>query len=112
MRRAAPSVWLALALASLVGVLATREGARAQVPSDAVHFRQIHLRSPDGSAARVLVTFARRADGREHPPHERLPILMRCTDRARRAAARTAGSSAGSTTTTCPTRSRPSVGAG
>ncbi|MFO0681408.1 MAG: alpha/beta hydrolase-fold protein [Sandaracinus sp.] len=71
----------AIARSALAGLLMAMlalalPAARAQAPSDAVHFRQIHLPGPDGSDARVLVTYARRADGREHPPRERLPIVV------------------------------------
>ena len=60
--------WLALGVGLTRGV--------AQAPSDAVHFRQVHLRAWDGADGRVLVTFPRRADGREHASHERLPIVI------------------------------------
>lgn len=67
--------WLA-ALCVVVVVFAGRPATHAQAPSDVVHFRQIHVRGPDGTDRRVLVTFPRRADGREHPPHERLPLVI------------------------------------
>ncbi len=69
------AVGVAVVLALLALALPLTD-ARAQAPSDAVHFRQIHLPGPDGADARVLVTYARRADGREHAPHERLPIVV------------------------------------
>jgi enterochelin esterase-like enzyme len=50
--------------------------AIAQAPSEAVHFRQIHVRAIDGTDQRVLVTFPRRADGRDHPQGERLPVVI------------------------------------
>ncbi len=59
----------------MLALLSFGSGA-AQAPSEVVHFRQIHVRAPDGTDARVLVTFPRRPDGREHPPHERLPIVI------------------------------------
>ncbi len=64
------------ALAAITCVLAGLATSVAQAPSDVVHFRQIHVRGPDGTDRRVLITFPRRADGREHPPHERLPLLI------------------------------------
>jgi hypothetical protein len=57
-------------------VLLTCAVASAQAPSEAVHFRQLHVRAPDGVDQRVLVTYPRRADGHDHPPHERLPIVI------------------------------------
>lgn len=63
-------------LAALALVAAQMGVGAAQVPSDAVHFRQVRVRAIDGTDARVLVTFPRRADGREHAAHERLPILI------------------------------------
>lgn len=48
----------------------------AQAPSDVVHYRQIHVRGWDGTDQRVLVTFPRRTDGREHATHERLPLVV------------------------------------
>lgn len=66
-----------LSLLSLTFVLfAGFSTVRAQAPSDVVHFRQIRVRAVDGTEQRVLVTFPRRADGHEHPPHERLPIVI------------------------------------
>jgi hypothetical protein len=63
------------ALVALAVVVVAALGARAQAPSDAVHFRQLRVPSPTGEA-RVLVTYARRTDGHDHPPHERLPIVV------------------------------------
>lgn len=68
------SRWLAafgVLVIALVGV-----GVDAQTPSEAVHFRQLHVQGLDGIDQRVLVTYPRRADGHEHPPGERLPILI------------------------------------
>jgi enterochelin esterase-like enzyme len=67
------------ALATLVLILCLLAGIAtggAQAPSDVVHFRQIHVRGHDGTDRVVLLTFPRREDGREHPPHERLPIVI------------------------------------
>jgi enterochelin esterase-like enzyme len=69
-------IQMLLVLVLVVLGLGLVAGGRAQAPSDVVHYRQIRVRAFDGTDQRVLVTFPRRADGREHAPHERLPLVI------------------------------------
>lgn len=67
----------AVALAALLVASATLAQPAAPERSDFVHFRELLVPARSGTGhERVMVTWPRRADGADHPPGERLPILV------------------------------------
>lgn len=75
-RRLVSSGVFACALSLLAFAGLPSAATRAQPRSDHVHYRYLTIPGHSGEPERVVVTFPRRADRREHPPSARYPLLV------------------------------------
>ncbi|MEM9188375.1 MAG: alpha/beta hydrolase-fold protein [Myxococcota bacterium] len=68
-------VLVALLGGGLIALIGVQPGG-AQEVSEFVHQRPLDLLGPEGNEQRVWVTYPRRADGRQHPPGRRYPVVI------------------------------------